>query len=92
MHEYFTWVKGGLPNIQLDIVGFLCVLGEGSVLANYQVASLSWISCLPRFLPAPQALIRPSRPDKLSSHSGHATSVHSGNLRHHVNHVGHMLV
>jgi hypothetical protein len=79
-------------NIQLDIVGFLAVLGEGAVLANSQVASLSRITYLPRLMPAPQALIRPSRPEKLSAHFGYATSVHSGNIRHNINHVGHILV
>ena|ERR1700760_2322455 len=81
-----------LSYIQLDIVGFLAVLGEGAVLANSQVASLSRITYLPRLMPAPQALIRPSRPEKLSAHVGYATSVHSGNIRHNINHVGHILV
>ena len=82
----------GFLNIQLDIVGFLAVLGEGAVLANAQVAALSSFTYLPRLMPAPQALIRPSRPVRLGSHSGYTTSVHSGNHRDHINHVGHILV
>jgi hypothetical protein len=105
---YFTWITDSNNNssnsnnpryphinllyIQLDIVGFLAVLGEGAVLANAQVASLSRITYIPRLMPAPQALIRPSRPEKLSAHFGYATSVHSGNIRHNINHVGHILV
>ena len=36
-----VWWVDGLGNFQLDIVGFLAVLGEGSVLANAQVSALS---------------------------------------------------
>lgn len=35
------WWLNGLDNFQLDIVGFLAVLGEGSVQANAQVSALS---------------------------------------------------
>jgi hypothetical protein len=49
-----------ITNFRLDIVGFLAILGEGSVLANAQVATLSKMTFLPRLLPAPQALMRPS--------------------------------
>src|SRR3984957_7600953 len=94
-NTYFAWYLGGNNNpsqdqvgvlqIQMDIVGFLAILGEGSVLSNAQVASLSWLIYLPRLMPAPQALLRTSRLDKLSPHSGYTTSVHSGNVRHHIN-------
>lgn len=81
-----------LQQFQLDIVGFLAILGEGSVLANAQVASLSGITYLPRLVPAPQALMRPSRPSVLPHANGMATAVKSGNHRTYVNHVGHILV
>jgi hypothetical protein len=100
-NTYFAWYLGGNNNpsqnqqgvlqIQMDIVGFLAILGEGSVLSNAQVASLSWFVYLPRLMPAPQALLRTTRPDNLDPHNGHTTSVHSGNVRHHINHVGHIL-
>lgn len=90
---YFTWIIGGrlIDKIQLDIVGFLAVLGEGAVLSNAQVAALHRITYLPRLMPAPQALIRPSRPEQLAPHVGVVTAVHSGNLRQDINHVGHIL-
>jgi hypothetical protein len=90
---FFTWIIGGslINNLQLDIVGFLAVLGEGAVLSNSQVAALHRITYLPRLLPAPQALLRPSRPEKLASHVGVVASVHSGNIRTHINHIGHIL-
>ena len=45
------WDNGGFDNFQLDIVGFLAVLGEGSVTANYQVSALSRLFYLPRLIP-----------------------------------------
>lgn len=74
-------------DLQLDIVGFLAILGEGSVLINAQVSSLSRIVYLPRILPAPQALLRPSRPSQLDPTHGFVTGVYSGNYRPNINHV-----
>jgi hypothetical protein len=100
--DYFAWYLGGNNNssqpqngilqIQMDIVGFLAVLGEGSVLANAQVASLSWLVYLPRLMPAPQALLRPTRLGSLNPHDGITSAVYSGNHRRHINHAGNVLV
>jgi len=99
---YFAWYLGGNNNtsqgengllaIQLDLVGFLAILGEGSILANSEVASLSWFTFLPRIMPAPQALLRPSRATKLASHTGHSTAVASGNTRNYLNYVSQVVV
>jgi hypothetical protein len=99
---YFAWYLGGNNNttqnergvlaIQLDLVGFLAILGEGSILANSEVAALSWFTFLPRLIPAPQALLRPSRPTKLASHTGYTTAVASGNTRNYLNHVSQVVV
>lgn len=75
-------------SIQLDIVGFLAILGEGSVLANAQVSTLSKWMFVPRLLPAPQALLRPSRPSRLDPALGRVTGVVSGNDRDALNHIG----
>jgi len=79
-------------NLQLDIVGFLAVLGEGSVLANAQVSTLSRLIFLPRLLPAPQALLRPSRPSKLPTEPGTVSGIFSGNKRDYVNYIGHLVL
>lgn len=84
------WIET-LKSLQLDIVGFLAVLGEGSVLANAQVSTLSKWVFLPRLLPAPQALLRPSRPSKLLPHPGRVTGVFSGNDRQSINHIGNIV-
>lgn len=79
-------------NFQLDIVGFLAVLGEGSVLANAQVSALSAFSYLPRLLPAPQALLRPTRPSSLPAAEAEVTGVISGNHRERLHHVASILL
>jgi hypothetical protein len=78
-------------NLQLDIVGFLAILGESAVISTSQVATLSRMFYIPRLLPAPQALLRPSRPDNLSPIPGQAVGVTSGNKREYVNFLGHVL-
>lgn len=86
------WDNGQFGNFQLDIVGFLAVLGEGSVTANAQVAALSSLFYLPRLIPAPQALLPPTRPASLPSTQGVVTGAESGNVKKHVHHVAHVLL
>ena len=87
------WTNGrGLSNFQLDIVGFLAVLGEASVTANSQVSALSRLFYLPRLIPAPQALLPPNRPKTLPSTNASVTSVQTGNVKEHVHHVANILL
>lgn len=83
-----TW---SLQSFQLDIVGFLAILGEGSVLANAQVSTLSKWIFLPRLIPAPQAMMRPSRPLELEPVKGDVSGVWSGNDRDHINFIGNII-
>ncbi|MCJ1412716.1 hypothetical protein MMC19_006814 [Ptychographa xylographoides] len=85
------FLSGGLNNLQLDIVGFLAILGEGAVLANAQVSALSKFVFLPRLLPAPQALIKTSRPDRLAPSDGKVVGCKSGGKQPKLNHVAHIL-
>lgn len=80
-----------LDALQLDIVGFLAILGEGSVLANAQVSTLSRWIFLPRLIPAPQALMRPTRPIRLEPVPGYVSGVFSGNYRDSINHIGNIV-
>ncbi|KAK3213680.1 hypothetical protein GRF29_28g680232 [Pseudopithomyces chartarum] len=80
-----------LQQLQLDIVGFLAILGEGSVLANAQVSTLSKWIFLPRLIPAPQALMRPTRPTVLEPVPGHITGIYSGNYKDTINHIGNIV-
>ncbi|CAG5181100.1 uncharacterized protein ALTATR162_LOCUS9593 [Alternaria atra] len=83
--------KISLNELQLDIVGFLAILGEGSVLANAQVSTLSRWIFLPRLIPAPQALMRPTRPIQLEPFPGFVTGIVSGNHRDNINHIGNIV-
>lgn len=85
--DFFSTIPN-FVSLQLDIVGFLAILGEGSVLANAQVSTLSKWMFVPRLLPAPQALLRPSRPSRLDPALGRVTGVVSGNDRDALNHIG----
>ncbi|KAI5370282.1 hypothetical protein Slin15195_G011600 [Septoria linicola] len=86
------WQAKSLDDFQLDIVGFLAVLGEGAVQANAQVSALSRLFLLPRLLPAPQALIRTTRPTELPPTAGKVTGVYSGNVKDHVHHIANILL
>lgn len=86
------WASGVFEDFQLDIVGFLAVLGEGSVLANFQVSALSPLFFLPRIIPAPQALLPPERKKTLPETKAWVTGVFSGNTKEHVHHVAHVLL
>ncbi|KAF2659626.1 hypothetical protein K491DRAFT_590657 [Lophiostoma macrostomum CBS 122681] len=83
--------QSNLQALQLDIVGFLAILGEGSVLANAQVSTLSKWIFLPRLLPAPQALMRPTRPEKLEPVPGWVTGIFSGMSTDNINHIGNII-
>ncbi|KAK4984767.1 hypothetical protein LTR50_006389 [Elasticomyces elasticus] len=82
----------GLSDLRLDIIGFLAILGEGSVTSNSQVAALSSLFYLPRLLPAPQALLRPSRPATLVPTDAQVSGVHNGMHKGHINHVANVLL
>lgn len=69
----------------------LAILGESSVLANAQVSALSPFFLLPRLLPAPQALIRNARPERLNPSTGKVIGSKSGNFNDNINHVAHLL-
>ena len=59
--------------------------------ANDQVYQLTKLSLLPQLMPAPQALIRNSRPLELKPESGKVIGSTSGNVRDSVNHIAHLL-
>lgn len=73
-------------------VGFLAILGEGSLEPIAQVATLSYFVYLPRLLPAPQVFIRPTRPEKLETvPTVKVVGIESGNTANEIHHVAHAL-
>src|SRR5438045_3694077 len=80
-----------LQHLQLDTIGFLAILGEGSVLSNAPVSTLTSLVYIPRLIPAPQALMRPSRPSRLPTTSGLVIGAYSGNVRYDINFIANLL-
>ncbi|KAL8942923.1 MAG: hypothetical protein Q9216_001398 [Gyalolechia sp. 2 TL-2023] len=72
------FLPGGYSNLQLDIVGFLAILGEASVESSARISALSKSFLLPRLIPAPQALIRASRPERLEPAVAKVVGAYSG--------------
>lgn len=63
---------------RLDVVTLLAVIGESSIAEHAQVITASVLCLLPRIIPAPQALLKPSRPQRLPETTARMTGVYSG--------------
>jgi hypothetical protein len=70
------------PNVKtawsLDVVNLLVVIGESSIAEHSQAITASLPGMLPRILPAPQALLKPSRPTRMPETHARMTGVYSG--------------
>jgi len=86
------WLDGGVSNLQLDIVGFLAILEEGSVRRTSKLASLSWTFLLPRPLPAPHSLLYVERPERLDTVKAQLNGVRSGNHKDYMTHIAAVLL
>lgn len=73
-----AWFPVGKGNWQLDAVTLLAVIGEASVSDNAQPMTASMLCLLPRILPAPQALLKPTRPTRLPACKAQMVGVRSG--------------
>jgi hypothetical protein len=63
---------------RLDVVTLLAVIGESSIADHSQTITASMLCLLPRIIPAPQALLKSSRPQRLPETSAKITGVYSG--------------
>lgn len=63
---------------RLDVVTLLAVIGESSVADHAQTITASALCLLPRIIPAPQALLRASRPVRLPEVKAKMTGIYSG--------------
>ena len=88
---YLPW---NLKNDQfrLDIVSLFAVIGESAMSAHSQPLTASILCLLPRILPAPQALLRHSRPSRLPAVAAHIVTIHSGTLLLELNHFASLIV
>ncbi|EXJ70280.1 uncharacterized protein A1O5_06348 [Cladophialophora psammophila CBS 110553] len=78
-------------DLQLDIVGIIAVLGEGSITRNAQVTSLSWWSTIPRLMPAPHALLEHERKYRLPTAPGIVAGAYSGTVKKEINFFAQLL-
>lgn len=61
-------------------MSLLAVIGESSMEEHSQVLTSSWIGMLPRIIPAPQALLKPTRPTRMPQVNAAVVGVHNGTL------------
>ncbi|THW32981.1 hypothetical protein D6D21_10179 [Aureobasidium pullulans] len=79
-------------DFEIDVVGFLAILGEGSIGANAHIITFTKWCLIPRLLPAPQVLLPAQRPENLKVKEAYVTAVESGNISACINHVAHVLI
>jgi hypothetical protein len=78
--DWFPDGKNNSSGWRLDIVSLLAVIGESSMESHSQALTSSWTCILPRIIPAPQALLKPSRPTRMPQVNAAVVGVHNGTL------------
>ncbi|ETS78186.1 hypothetical protein PFICI_10248 [Pestalotiopsis fici W106-1] len=63
---------------RLDVVTLLAVIGESSIADHAQAITASMLCLLPRIIPAPQALLKGTRPARMPETAAKITGVYSG--------------
>lgn len=66
------------PGWRLDIVSLLAVIGESSMAEHAQAMTSSWLCMLPRIIPAPQVLLKPTRPTRMPQVNAAVVGVENG--------------
>lgn len=77
-HALEAWFPVTKGDWGLDAVTLLAVIGESSISDHAQPVTASVLCLLPRILPAPQALLKPTRPARLPDYPARMAGVHSG--------------
>ncbi|KAI1504762.1 hypothetical protein F5X99DRAFT_370907 [Biscogniauxia marginata] len=78
------WFASDVPGSEgphgwrLDVVTLLAVIGESSIAEHAQTITASILCLFPRIIPAPQALLKPSRPTRLPEVTAKMAGVYSG--------------
>ncbi|KAH8811981.1 hypothetical protein F5884DRAFT_297390 [Xylogone sp. PMI_703] len=80
MGSWFPRGKNEEQGWRLDIVSLLAVIGESSMEEHSQAMTSSWTCVLPRIIPAPQALLKATRPSRLPQVNAAVVGVHNGTL------------
>lgn len=74
----WKWFPNARDDWSLDVVTLLAVIGESSMAEHSQSITASLLCLLPRIIPAPQALLKPSRPSRMPETHARMTGVYSG--------------
>jgi len=77
---WFPYGKQDLPGWRFDVITLLAVIGESSVAIHAQTLTASTLCLLPRIIPAPQALLRPVRPQRLPEVTAKMAGVYGGTV------------
>ncbi|KAL5359339.1 hypothetical protein BJX96DRAFT_164363 [Aspergillus floccosus] len=78
MSAWFPSGKSNSAGWRFDAVSLLAVIGESSVTLHIPALESSWLCLLPRLMPAPQALLKPSRPTRLPTVPAVVVGAYSG--------------
>ncbi|KAK3316288.1 hypothetical protein B0H66DRAFT_480109 [Apodospora peruviana] len=78
--SWFPWGQQDLPGWRFDVITLLAVIGEGSVAEHAATITSSTLCLLPRIIPAPQALLRPTRPQRLPEVTAKMSGVYGGTV------------
>ncbi|GFP55910.1 hypothetical protein TASIC1_0006008000 [Trichoderma asperellum] len=76
----WKWFPNDKDSWRLDVVSLLAVIGESAIGEHSQTITASMLCMLPRLLPAPQALLKPSRPTRLPETHAKMAGVESGTV------------
>ncbi|KAK3950509.1 hypothetical protein QBC32DRAFT_13506 [Pseudoneurospora amorphoporcata] len=79
-YHWFPWGKNINEGWSFDVITLLAIIGEGSVAEFAQTITASSLCMLPRLIPAPQALLRPQRPQRLPEVHAKLAGVYGGTL------------
>lgn len=81
LERFLAWFPSGKDDAKgwrFDVITLLAIIGEGSVAEHAQTISASSLCLLPRIIPAPQALLKPSRPQRLPEVTAKMAGVYGG--------------
>ncbi|KAK4190836.1 hypothetical protein QBC35DRAFT_56422 [Podospora australis] len=65
---------------RFDVITLLAIVGENSIAEHLQTITASTFCLLPRIIPAPQALLKPTRPQRLPPVNAAVIGVYGGTL------------
>lgn len=78
--SWFSTERAGREGWRLDIVSLLAVIGEGAIESHIQPMTSSWTCILPRIIPAPQVLLKSSRPTRMPEVPAAIAGIWNGTL------------